>query len=72
MENDRTDNREIELMSFTTLIAKTAKSIDGKEFVTRIHEHQLSTKKHDPLSPMSVHMDRKGPKFNFENVKVIA
>lgn len=42
----------------------------GKKFRTRVYEHQLVTKRHDPLSLISAHGDLEGHKLNFQNLKI--
>ncbi|XP_060710133.1 CUE domain-containing protein 2 isoform X1 [Hemiscyllium ocellatum] len=53
---------------------KTHKPIAPKAFVklaTRIHEHQLATKRHDPLSLIALHTDEKTHHFDWDNTSIL-
>ncbi|GAA50332.1 hypothetical protein CLF_104383 [Clonorchis sinensis] len=44
----------------------------GRKLATRIHEHKLASRRHDPMSLVSIHEDREGHKFNWNNVQILA
>ncbi|GAA39727.2 hypothetical protein CLF_101455 [Clonorchis sinensis] len=44
----------------------------GRKLATRIHEHKLASRRHDPMSLFSIHEDREGHKFNWNNVQILA
>ena len=44
----------------------------GRQLSTRIHDHRLATRRHDQLSLISIHEDRFGHNFNFEETKILA
>ena len=43
----------------------------GRKLATRIHEHELAIKRHDPLSLISVHEDQEGHKFDLSRVNIV-
>ncbi|XP_059495631.1 uncharacterized protein LOC125446408 isoform X2 [Stegostoma tigrinum] len=43
----------------------------GRKLATRIHEHQLATKRHDPLSLVSLHTDEEGHHFDWDNASIL-
>ena len=43
----------------------------GRKLSTRMHEHQLAVKRHDPLSLISIHADAQLHSFNFSDVTVL-
>ena len=44
----------------------------GRKLSTRIHEHKLASRRHDPLSLVSVHEDQEGHQFNWDMVSILA
>ncbi|XP_060679282.1 uncharacterized protein LOC132813914 [Hemiscyllium ocellatum] len=42
----------------------------GRQLTTRIHEHQLATKRHDQLSLVATHSDNKHNEFDWENTTI--
>ncbi|MGL5625122.1 hypothetical protein, partial [Cetobacterium sp.] len=44
----------------------------GRRLSTRIHEHKLAIRRHDPLSLMSIHEDQEGHKFNLDAAEIVA
>ncbi|XP_059499415.1 uncharacterized protein LOC125448232 isoform X2 [Stegostoma tigrinum] len=43
----------------------------GRKLATRIHEHQLATKRHDPLSRVSLHTDEEGHHFDWDKTSIL-
>ena len=43
----------------------------GRKLETRMHEHQLAVRRHDALSPISIHEDSKCHKFDFSNIQIL-
>ena len=41
----------------------------GRKLATRIHEHQLVSRRHDAL--LAIHEDREGHQLNWDSVKII-
>ncbi|GAA57302.1 hypothetical protein CLF_112507 [Clonorchis sinensis] len=44
----------------------------GRKLATRIHEHKPASRRHDPMSLVSIHEDREGHKFNWDNNQIAA
>ncbi|KER20289.1 hypothetical protein T265_15354, partial [Opisthorchis viverrini] len=44
----------------------------GRKLATRIHAHKLASRRHDPMSLVSIHEDREGHTFNWDNVQILA
>ena len=44
----------------------------GRRLSTRLHEHQLAIRRHDPSSLISIHEDAEGHHFNLDEVKILA
>jgi hypothetical protein len=44
----------------------------GRKLSTRVYEHQLAIRRHDPMSMVSLHEDQEGHQFNWNNVKILA
>eukprot|EP00061_Rhincodon_typus_P009830 g33630.t1 len=43
----------------------------GRKVTTRVHEHQLATKRHDQYSLISIHLDKENHKFDWDNTKIL-
>ncbi|GAA52136.1 hypothetical protein CLF_107388 [Clonorchis sinensis] len=44
----------------------------GSNLAIRIHEHKLPSRRHDLMTFVSIHEDKEGHKFNWDNVRVLA
>ncbi|GAA54183.1 hypothetical protein CLF_112548 [Clonorchis sinensis] len=44
----------------------------GRKLATRIHEHKLASRRHDPMSLVPIHEDKEGHKFILNNVQILA
>eukprot|EP00061_Rhincodon_typus_P014590 g41700.t1 len=43
----------------------------GRKLATRIHEHQLATKRHNQYSLISNHMDKENHQFDWDNIMIL-
>ena len=43
----------------------------SRKLSTRLNEHRLALKRHDPLSLMSIHQDQEGHEFNLEQTTIL-
>eukprot|EP00061_Rhincodon_typus_P005981 g26136.t1 len=43
----------------------------GRELATRIHEHQLATKRHDQYSLVSIHTDQENHQFDWDKIRIL-